>query len=563
MGEKVSLYNYVKKAVCTQVFSGRGSISMNKPKLRSCPNGSFFNLKRVLCLSGILLLAAGTALTYKMDAQASPLRAPARQAEGVVQFRAVPADYILNNDSQTNRVERVVIPQILLTFENNIVSASVSGSTSFDWYGNEWTADYSFELNGTYDPDAGIVTGTYDKVTKYSYPPDPGLHYNGEEDHYWGTFYSFNQNDPAAKFSLDDPTLDIQGPGKVSQVMYYDNQGPNPHGENEAALTFHFVRETPDASDCTASVYGLDPLVPGDVISPGASYMDQDGNDVSILGERWFFNGQDANSVVWDGNKVTVELQWTCLGHQAHSQTFEIVAYQPPPASVEPVAGQPDTGQPASGGPASPGSGGLVNVFGGLLVGLGGVAGLGGVLGLGIPLIKALTAAPAAAAAATPPAQAPAAPANPPAPKPGKLDPALRKPWDLKIDNLIDQRVGIQAQIQPINDQIIRLTRLYKNNILKVIMKGGLETGQILFDAATGGTSEAPNIAFEIGKKALGDKLSNKSYQKHDTSQDGKTVVDLKNLIDDLKAQREALRDQVREINREIKSIQTYIRNEF
>jgi uncharacterized protein YlxW (UPF0749 family) len=37
----------------------------------------------------------------------------------------------------------------------------------------------------------------------------------------------------------------------------------------------------------------------------------------------------------------------------------------------------------------------------------------------------------------------------------------------------------------------------------------------------------------------------------------------VKNLIDDLKAQREALRDQVKDYNREIKSIQTYIRNEF
>jgi hypothetical protein len=263
------------------------------------------------------------------------------------------------------------------------------------------------------------------------------------------------------------------------------------------------------------------------------------------------------------------------MGHQAHTQTFEIGAYvAPPPASVVPatvvpVNGQPDSGQPDAGGTGSPGSGGLVNVLGGLLVGLGGVAGLGGLLGLGIPLIKALTAAPAVVAAApfAPPVQAvpvnSQGPVNTPAPKPTKLDPRYKKQWEDKIDNLIDQRAAAQAHIQPINDAIIRLTRLYKNNILKVILKGGLETGQILFDAASGGTSEAPNIAFEIGKKALGDKLSNKSYQKHDTSRDGKNVVEVKNLIDDLKAQREALRDQVKDINREIKSVQTYIQNEF
>ena len=550
---------------------------MNKPKHKSSAHGSIFNLMRVLCLSGILLLAAGALLVSQGDAQAKPMRAPARQTEGVVQFRGVPDTYTLEQENQYTQVDKVLVPQLVLTFENNVVSGSVSGSTSFNFQGKDWTADYSFDLNGTYDPKAGVVEGTYDKMMKYYYPPDPGWHYNGEEHHYYGTFKSFNRDDPAAKFSLDDPTLDIDGLGMVTTVMYYDNQGPNPFGESEAKVIIHLVRETPDASDCTPSVYGLDPLVPGDVISPGATYMDADGNDVDVLGERWFFNGQDGNSVVWDGNPVTVELQWTCLGHQAHTQTFEIAAYvaPPPPAGQDPnqpASGQPDTGQPPSGEPANPGSGGLVNVLGGLLVGLGGVAGLGGILGLGIPLVKALTAAPSAVAAVAPfapPAQAPAVPvysqgpANPPAPKPTKLDPSLKKPWEEKIDNLIDQRTAVQAHIQPINDAIIRLTRLYKNNILKVIMKGGLETGQILFDAASGGTGEAPDIAFEIGKKYLGDKLSNKSFQKHDTSQDGKNVVDIKNLIDDLKAQREALRDQVKDINREIKSIQTYIRNEF
>ncbi len=139
---------------------------------------------------------------------------------------------------------------------------------------------------------------------------------------------------------------------------------------------------------------------------------------MGILQERWFINGQETTSAVWDGNRTTVELQWTCLGHQAHSQTFEIAAYVAPPVTGEPAPGGPVPGEPAPaepvpGEPASPGLADLITGLGIGLIGLGGVAGLGGLLGLGIPLIKAITAAPAAVAAAVPPMQVPAAPVHP------------------------------------------------------------------------------------------------------------------------------------------------------
>jgi len=557
---------------------------MKKPMFFSSPNGSIFNLMRVPCLLGIILLAAGALFNYTVEAQAKPIRGPVRQAEGVVQYRGVFQPYPGGATNEYTRVDELMFPELLLTFENNSVSGSASVSTSFNYMDKDWTAEGSIELNGTYDPETGVVEGSLDKIYKWRFPPDPGFHDNGVDVHYYGTFKSWFE-DPTAKFSLEDAALNLNFSGMVASDRYYENDNHVFHSENEAGFLLIFVREAPDASDCTASVYGLDPLVPADVISPGAAYTDQEGTEVGILQERWFINGQETNSVAWDGNRTTVELQWTCLGHQAHSQTFEIAAYQPPPVTAEPVPGEPAPGgpvpgEPVPGEPASPGSPagpGLADLVTGLgigLIGLGGVAGLGGLLGLGIPILKAITAGPAAVAPVTPPAQVPAAPAYPyaqapatptntPAPKPGKLDPSLKKPWELKINDLTGQRSGIQDKIQSTNDQIIRLTRLYKNNILKVIMKGGLETGQILFDGISGGTAEAPNIAIEIGKKALGDKVSNAAYQKHDTSQDGKTVVDLKNLIDTLKGQRDGLRNQVKDINREIKSIQEYIRNEF
>ena len=541
---------------------------MKNPKLKSILKNLVFNFIRVLCLVGILALATGAILTYQGEVQASRPRSPVQQGEAVVQFRAIPRAHTPEQTNEYTIMEDLVFPQLLISFENNTVSGSASASTSFFYLTKDWTGEATIDIDGTYDLETGVVAGTYDYFIIYRFPPDPGFHDIRKDVHYYGTFYSYFE-DPVGKFSLEDATLDLMMPGTVATDKYYDSISDVPHSENPASLFIQFVRETPDASDCTPSVYGLDPLIPGDVISPGASYTDQDGNDVNIIGERWFFNGQDGNSVVWDGNPVTVELQWTCLGHQAHSQTFEIAAYQPlpPPAGQDPNAPVPVA--PVPGQPADPGSTtgpGLVGLFNGLglvLVGLGGVAGVGGAIGLGIPLVKTITAGPAVPKPVTPRAQAPSNSGSAPTSTPGKLDPKFKKPWEAKIDNLIDQRTNIQANIQPINDQIIRLTRLYKNNILKVIMKGGLETGQILFDAATGGTGKAPNIAYEIGKKALGDKGTDKAYQKHDTAKDGKNVVDVKNLIDDLKAQREGLRNQVKDCNREIKSIQTFIHNEF
>lgn len=543
---------------------------MNNPKHRSSPKGSIFIVVRVVCLTGIFLLAAGTILISRGKVQASPMRGPVGQGEAVVQFRATARVHTPESTNEFTIMEDLLFPQLLISFKNNTVSGSASDSTAFNYLGKDWTGEGTIEIEGTYNPKTGVVEGTMNYYLIYRFPPDQGFHDNRVDVHYYGPFKSWYE-DPADKFSLEDATLDLIMPGTVASDRYYDNISDVNHSENPASVFIQFVREGPVASDCTASVYGLDPLVPGDVISPGASYTAPDGTEVGIIQERWFINDQETNSAAWDGNHTTVELQWTCLGHQAHSQTFEIAAYVPPtlPAAPDPnlpAAGEP--GSPAS--PAGPGLGDLANGLGLGLIGIGGLAGLAGLLGLGIPIVKAITAP--AMVAATAPAQPVAVPvhspalaahANPPAPKPGKLDPSLKKPWELKINNLIDQRTAIQENIQATNDQIIRLTRLYKNNILKVIMKGGLETGEILFEAASGGAAEVPNLGFELGKKMLNDKLMNKSFQKHDTAQDGRNVVDLKNLIDNLKGQRDGLRDQVREINREIKSIQQYIQNEF
>ena len=80
--------------------------------------------------------------------------------------------------------------------------------------------------------------------------------------------------------------------------------------------------------DCTPTVRGLDPQKPGDIISPGADYVDKNGAETGIIQERWFFNGKEGSSIVWDGNPVSVEHQYTCLNHSGYSKTYSIAAYQ-------------------------------------------------------------------------------------------------------------------------------------------------------------------------------------------------------------------------------------------
>ena len=244
------------------MFSGRVSISMNKPKLRSSPNGSIFNLIRFLCLPGILLLAAGALFAPRGIAQAKPMQGLVRQTEGGIQFRGVFSPYANGAENEYTKVDELLYPQLLISFEKNTVTGSASVSTSFNFNGRDWTAEGSIDLEGIYDPETGVVEGTFDKLIKFRYPPDPGFHDNGVDVHYYGPFKSWYK-DPAAKFSLEDATVDLFYSGTVASDRYYDNISAVSHSENQAAILINFVRETPDASDCTPSVYGLDPLVPG------------------------------------------------------------------------------------------------------------------------------------------------------------------------------------------------------------------------------------------------------------------------------------------------------------
>jgi len=124
-------------------------------------------------------------------------------------------------------------------------------------------------------------------------------------------------------------------------------QGTSPGGDPAAG-----PEGAPAAGEaCSPQPRGLDPAKPGDVISPGADYVDAGGKSVGIIQERWFINDINTSSAAWDGKQVTVELQYTCLDNKGYSRTYTIPAYQESPAGLP-------TGQAAGGGTTPAPSGG-------------------------------------------------------------------------------------------------------------------------------------------------------------------------------------------------------------
>ena len=333
-------------------------------------------------------------------------------------------------------------------------------------------------------------------------------------------------------------------------------------------------------ASCNPSVRGIKPQKPGDVISPGATYVDAAGNEVGIIQERWYINGQETTSAIWDGKKVKLELNWTCPDHNGYFRTFEIPAYQTPPDSQVP-------GQPAAPPPALPGNLNPADVVDGLgkaIIAIGGIIGIGGAIGVGGAVINSVIAgAPAAGAPAVTPPHAPQPPdssppiieppqppptsepprpstAEPPSREPGKLDPSLKQGWEKHISDLIDRRNTLQQDIQDTRYILDKTKRLQKKNILKVILKGGLDTFTTVIDAVGGlSTGGAEPIGRAIIKKWANDKAMDWFFQKHNTDQDGSIVVRTDRLIHDLQTHIDQLRDQVKVIKQEIASTQSYI----
>jgi hypothetical protein len=128
------------------------------------------------------------------------------------------------------------------------------------------------------------------------------------------------------------------------------------------------VTATPGVS-CTPSVGGLTGLKPGDTLSPSVEFFDPAGKPVAPLSAVWYINGKQTYSITWNGEAVSLELQYTCPDNAARSKRYAVPAYAaeqppdsgqavvPPPAQApeEPPAEPPaDQQDPADQPPAAP-----------------------------------------------------------------------------------------------------------------------------------------------------------------------------------------------------------------
>ena len=369
-------------------------------------------------------------------------------------------------------------------------------------------------------------------------------------------------------FVMDLPNFGIQ-----EMTSVYTIQNPEAFTSPPATPT--------TGTGCTPSVRGLNPAKPGDTISPGASYADAAGKETSVIQDRWFFNGQESTSIVWDGKPVTVELQWTCLDHSGHSKTFTIPAYQGEAAA--PLT-QPQTGQPAeTSQEAQPKRPKTVAPWGIAAI-ISSIVGLVGAASVGIGY--ALKKKPAAPAPPAPPAQSP--PPNIPVQYPPIPDPAgfskIGAPTrytppatagrqftaDVPVQNTPPQvepsshqpagmtpaqreellSIRGQMQIEAANlknkyydnkEKIDRLKGILKNNMLKFITKKGFDVQEWMLEGPT-----------DVVNKIIVDPIMEKAFQKHDTSQDGKIIVDMYNRI-------KQMENEMHELSKEFE----YLQNEM
>jgi len=310
---------------------------------------------------------------------------------------------------------------------------------------------------------------------------------------------------------------------------------------------------------CQPQTHGLEPAKPGDVISPGAVYVDASGKEVGIIQERWFLNGINTTSITWDGQPVQVELQYTCLDHSAGSISSTIPAYQEPPAGPPPDGPSPATGPTGSTGGIGP-------------LGIAAIAGAAVtvVAGAGVSLGHALKSANKTPPASKPPARVPpspapsatdvAAPFRPPLETPQttapreKIEPPRPRPAQLTpeenarltgIRNEMEEEINqIKERWQQTRAAAKKLKTLKKKNLLKFLIKQGFDVGDWVM-----------NSPVDVINKVTVEPVMDKAFEKHDTSQDGSIIVKIHNRIESMEADMQQMVKEVKYLQGEINKI--------
>jgi hypothetical protein len=356
--------------------------------------------------------------------------------------------------------------------------------------------------------------------------------------------------------------IDLLDLGKSTHTWVFNVQNPEAF---QAAASPTAGQTATTATGCTPNVRGLDPSKPGDVISPGASYLDAAGKETGVIQDRWFFNGKESTSIVWDGKPVTVELQWTCLDHSGFSTTFTIPAYQEPAA---PAGGAPDSAKPVepSGGSDSQADPKGITPTGTAVI-VGGVLGIIGAIGVGIRFI--LKGKPPVPPAVTPPPAPPPAPqvtpvqytppsppvqhippgpteppVSPPTPRPTGLTPAQRADLINIRGQMENEAEKLKTKWRANRDAVAKLKEILKKNLLKFTFKKGFEVSDWIMDSPA-----------EVISKIAIDPIMEKVYEKHDTSQDSNIILKINNRIQQLQNEMQEMVKEERYLQTEINKI--------
>jgi hypothetical protein len=146
--------------------------------------------------------------------------------------------------------------------------------------------------------DGGVASGTYNSIPIADVPGCEMAVYHGMSGSWTGNFYANGTGSGTA--TMIDPDGEIADITWVAQYSAAEFQAalstPIPGDGGDEIPT---EPPTVAGTSCSPSVRGLSPSKPGDVISPGASYFDANGQQVGIIQERWFLNGVNTNSITW------------------------------------------------------------------------------------------------------------------------------------------------------------------------------------------------------------------------------------------------------------------------
>jgi hypothetical protein len=114
--------------------------------------------------------------------------------------------------------------------------------------------------------------------------------------------------------------------GKSVKFQTFTLNVENPEAFNGVVPPTQEASPTP-GKGCSPTVGNLSGLKPGDTLSPSVEFSDPDGNPIAPISVVWYINGQQTSSITWDGKETTLELQYTCPDHSAHTQNYTVAAY--------------------------------------------------------------------------------------------------------------------------------------------------------------------------------------------------------------------------------------------